>query len=250
MTYETIHLRFEPPAMILTLQRETINRRMIEEMSHALGGAAGQSHIVVVEGAPDVFCLGANFHDYGDGVADAADPEALYDLWAHLAKGPFVSVAHVRGRANAGGLGFVAACDIALADAQAEFSLSELLFGLFPACVTPFLVRRVGVQRAHFMTLTTLPVSAEQAALWGLVDACDKDSGMLLRRLLMRLKRISPSGVRRYKRYVETLADPIGAARAAAIAANREMFEDPANRAALQRYARTGMFPWESEGDR
>lgn len=247
MTYETIRLRVEPPAIIVTLLRETINRRMTEEISHALASAEGQSHVVVIEGAADVFCLGANFQDYDVGASDAADPEALYDLWAHLANGPFVSLAHVRGRANAGGLGFVAACDIVVADARAEFSLSELLFGLFPACVAPFLVRRVGFQRTHFMTLTTLPVSVEQAAQWGLVDAWDKDSDMLLRRLLMRLKRVSPAGVRRYKRYAEALSDPIDAARAGAIAANREMFDDPANRAGLQRYARTGLFPWERD---
>nr|WP_269820011.1 enoyl-CoA hydratase-related protein [Bacillus velezensis] len=42
------------------------------------------------------------------------------------------------GVANAGGIGFVAASDIVIADDTAVFSLSELLFGLFPAMVLPF----------------------------------------------------------------------------------------------------------------
>jgi len=62
-------------------------------------------------------------------------------LWLRLATVRTVTISHVRGKANAGGIGFVAASDIVLADETAQFSLSELLFGLYPACVLPFLIR-------------------------------------------------------------------------------------------------------------
>ncbi len=49
----------------------------------------------------------------------------------------------------------MAACDIVVCKTGVSFSLSELLFGLMPACVLPFVVRRTGVARAHYMTLMT-----------------------------------------------------------------------------------------------
>ncbi len=66
------------------------------------------------------------------------NPERLYDLWLRLATGPFITISHVRGRVNAGGIGFVATSDIVLAERSAQFSLSELLFGVFPARYFPF----------------------------------------------------------------------------------------------------------------
>ena len=118
--------------------------------------------VLILRGQPTVFCAGGDFGalvesgrtDPGGGVAD---PAPLYDLWLRLTEAPFVSVSVVRGRVNAGGVGLVAATDLVIAEPGASFALSELLFGLFPACVLPFLVRRVGAQRAHQLTLTTRP---------------------------------------------------------------------------------------------
>ncbi|WP_349594275.1 enoyl-CoA hydratase/isomerase [Azospirillum argentinense] len=250
MSHRTIRVRQEPPVCFLTLDRpdagNAINRTMVEELRDALRGLDRSVHVVVLEGSEAVFCVGADFQDFADDAAPAGvDPGDLYDLWLDLATGPFVSVAHVRGKVNAGGVGFVAACDIALADASAEFSLSELLFGLFPSCVQPFLARRTGFQRAHYLTLTTRPVPAAQALSWGLVDAVEADSALLLRRHLQRLRRLSKDGVRRYKDHVAMVNPALTDARSAAVAANRAMFSDPATREGLARYTRTGLFPWE-----
>lgn len=253
MSFGTIEVRLAPPVCYIRLNRpqarNTINRTMVEECRRALRPEAlGPSvHIVVLVGLPDVFCLGADFDDYAAGGAqEAVAPEALYDLWTELASGPFVSIAHVRGKVNAGGVGFVAACDIALADRSAEFSLSELLFGLHPACVLPFLIRRIGAQRAHYMTLTTRPVTVGEAQEWGLVDASADDSDDLLRKHLLRLRRLSKAGIGRYKTYMNGLATILTQSRSAAIAANRELFSDPETLEAIRHFAETRRFPWES----
>jgi polyketide biosynthesis enoyl-CoA hydratase PksH len=167
-------------------------------------------------------------------------------LWLQLALGPYVTVAHVRGKANAGGLGFVAACDIVLADESALFSLSELLFGVYPACVLPFLIRRVGFQRAHYLTLMTQPVAVRQAHDWGLVDAFEKDSEALLRKHLLRLRRVSKTAIGRYKDYANRINGNLVEAKPMAVAGNIEAFSDPTNIAAISRYVDTGAFPWES----
>jgi 3-carboxymethyl-3-hydroxy-acyl-[acp] dehydratase len=151
----------------------------------------------------------------------------------------------VRGKANAGGIGFVAASDIVLADDTAQFSLSELLFGLYPACVLPFLVRRVGFQKANYLTLMTQPISAKLACEWGLVDALEPVSEVLLRRHLQRLRRLSKTAIRRYKTYVSRISVPLQDLRSAAVAANREILSDASNLQAITQYVEQGIFPWE-----
>jgi polyketide biosynthesis enoyl-CoA hydratase PksH len=134
---------------------------------------------------------------------------------------------------------------VVIADETAVFSLSELLFGLFPACVLPFLIRRVGFQKAHYLTLMTSSVPVAQAQAWGLVDASAANSRDLLRKHLLRLQRLSPVAVGRYKAYATRLHGTIAALQQEAVAANREMFADSENVAKIVRYVEEGVFPWE-----
>ncbi len=127
------------------------------------------------------------------------------------------------------------------------FSLSELLFGLMPACVLPFLIHRIGFSRAHYMTLMTQPVSAKQAQIWGLVDALEENSVNLLRKHLLRLRRLSKTGITRYKRYMNDLNDILKASKPKALEANKEVFSDPDNLEKITRFVKTGKFPWEEE---
>lgn len=205
--------------------------------------AADGPAVLVLTASPQVFCVGGDLGATAAG--DELDPWLLYDLWRRLTTGPFVSVAAVGGRTGAGGVGLVAACDMVLADSTASFALSELLFGLFPACVLPFLIRRVGAQRAHYLTLSTQPVDAAQALAWGLADAVADPLEGLLRKHLLRLRRLDKAAIGRYKRHMAEIHGLVDTARPAALAANRAMFADPDIRAGIARYVAEGKFPWE-----
>ncbi|MEV7775544.1 enoyl-CoA hydratase/isomerase [Kitasatospora sp. NPDC086791] len=252
--YRTVKVRFDNEILFLQLHRpeadNAIDRRLVEECTRAVRFAEEHAKVLVLEGLPEVFCWGADFRELasGDGGGqEETHAQALYDLWLALALGSFVSIAHVRGKVNAGGLGFVAACDIVLCEDRSVFSLSELLFGLMPACVLPFLIRKVGPARANYITLTTQPFTAEQALAWKLVDAADANSANLLRRHLLRLRYLPKTGVARYKNYLRTLDDTLVASREKAIEANREVFSDQENLRKIARYVETGLFPWEGE---
>lgn len=256
MSYQAIRVRVQDTICFIQLHRpaanNTIDGCLIAECNRALDACGDDISVVVLEGLPEVFCFGADFGELAhaqENRGGAPDPAPLYALWLRLATGPFVSIAHVRGKANAGGIGFVAACDIVLAEESARFSLSELLFGLFPACVLPFLARRVGLQKAHYLTLMTQPIGAQQAQAWGLVDQCDADSGVLLRKHLLRLRRLSKPAIGRYKRFMATMSAELTRCEPAALAANREIFSDPDNLQGILRYVRTGVFPWEQTGE-
>ncbi|WGS47004.1 enoyl-CoA hydratase/isomerase [Burkholderia sp. JSH-S8] len=226
-----------------------IDVHLVDEMNEVLDRCEPDSRIVVVEGLPEAFCVGADLAqlDARDSRDAAPDPAPLYDLWHRLAGGPFISIAHVQGQANAGGVGFAAACDVVIAARGASFGLSELLFGLMPACVLPFLIRRVGFAKAHYMTLSTQPVEAERAREWGLVDVCEPDSTDALRRHLLRLRHLKKAAIARYKRYAATLDGSLAAARRPAIAANLEVFGDTTNLHGISRFVNAGWLPWEHE---
>jgi len=249
MSYQTIKTRFEGSICYLQLHRpeanNTINDQLINECNEVLVLCEKSVTVIVIEGLPDVFCFGADFQDIQKKKSWGQDPGPLYDLWLSLAAGPYISVAHVRGKVNAGGIGFVAACDIVLADQAARFSLSELLFGLFPACVLPFLIQRIGYQKANYLTLTTQPISVQQAHAWGLVDAYDERSEDLLQKQLLRLRRLPKTGISQYKNYIGGLHDVVFQSRSAALGANQEMFSDSDNLNGIVRYMETGQFPWE-----
>lgn len=253
--YETLKVRFQGDICFIQIHRpeanNTINDRLIDEFVKVLAHCESEVKIVVIEGLPEVFCFGADFkaiqQNLGAGAPPVFDPEPMYKLWLQLAFGPYVTIAHVRGQANAGGIGFVAACDIVLSEEKATFGLSELLFGLMPACVLPFLIRRVGVPKANFMTLMTEAVSAKSALEWGLVDECAEDSQNLLRKKLLRLRRLSKPGIERYKRYLSAMDDTLRANMPKALEANIEVFSDKANLDKIARYVTTGQFPWEGE---
>ncbi|WP_257387433.1 enoyl-CoA hydratase/isomerase [Tahibacter caeni] len=251
---DTIRVRFEDTVCHLQFHRpdanNAINARLVAECSEVLADCERRGvAVVVLSGLPEVFCFGADFQEVTAGCAPEyaahEGPGPMYDLWLKLATGPFVVIAYVRGKANAGGLGFIGASDIVLADESAQFSLSELLFGLYPACVLPFLMRRIGFQKAHYLTLNAQAIAARQAVDWGLVDACEAQGEPLLRRHVLRLRRLSPTALARYKRYAVTLGPPLAAGRDAAVAGNREVFTDEQNRRAIARYVREGLFPWE-----
>lgn len=255
MNFQATEFRTEGSLAFLRFARpesnNTINRQMVDECLWVLEHCQAHSTVLVLEGGPEVFCFGADFQGMHDdavrGASERHQPERLYEIWQRMVTGSFITVSHVRGKANAGGMGFVAASDIVLSHTDAQFSLSELIFDVMPACVLPFLIRRVGIQRAHYLTLSTQPVSAAQASQWGLADDVASDSDALLRRHLLRLRRLSKHGVEQYKGYMNRLSTLPFDARQMAIEQNHQVFSNPRTRENIHRYVSHGLFPWEPD---
>lgn len=251
MSYQTLSVAFDDGVCRVRFDRpeagNAIDARMVEELGRVLAlcddGAEPPVTVLVLEGSADAFCVGGDFAATAAG--ETLDAAALYDLWRRLATGPYVSIALVHGRANAGGVGFVAASDLVLAGPGASFGLSELLFGLFPACVLPFLIRRVGRQKAHAMTLLTRPVGAAEALACGLADAVEDDPEALLGRHLSRLRLLGKPALGRYKSYLAEISDELERCRPAALAANRALFADPSVQRNIRRYVTELKLPWE-----
>lgn len=258
LNFQTIRVQADAPVCTIQIYRpeakNTINNVLLQEMTQVLTALeSSDCNVVVLEGLPEVFCFGADFNamaqanQTGGAAQNRADnnPEFLYDLWQRLATGPFITVAHVRGTVNAGGVGFVAACDLVVADKSVTFALSELLFGLIPACVMPFLVRKIGMQKAHYLTVTTQTIDANKAAEWGLIDDLGDNSKPLLRKHLMRLRRMNNKTIMRYKKFINGINPILTNVKDIALETNAEVFSDEENLLAIRRYVEQGIFPWE-----
>jgi methylglutaconyl-CoA hydratase len=98
--------------------------------------------------------------------------KALHDI-------PALTVALVEGPAFGGGAGLVAACDHALATADARFAFSEVKLGLTPATISPYVIAALGPRTAKLLFATGRVFDADAAWSYGLVDEVFDDAAGL-----------------------------------------------------------------------
>jgi methylglutaconyl-CoA hydratase len=100
---------------------------------------------------------------------NVADAMRLAELMRRLDGLAKPTLALVQGAAYGGGVGLVAACDIAIAAEEAVFSLSEVKLGLLPAVISPYVVAAIGPRAARRYFLTAERFSAAEAFRLGLI---------------------------------------------------------------------------------
>ncbi len=150
---------------------------------------------LVLTGAGSAFSAGADLDwmrraasfTAAENLADARQLEAML---AALDTFPRPTIARVNGAAIGGGVGLVAACDIAIASEQAVFAMSEVRLGLLPAVVAPFVRRAIGERACRRLFLTAERLDAAEARRLGLVhevvadEALDQAVATVLEQLL------------------------------------------------------------------
>jgi methylglutaconyl-CoA hydratase len=91
---------------------------------------------------------------------------------------PCPTLALVHGGCFGGGVGMVAACDMALASEDAVFSLTEVRWGITPAPIVPALVAAIGMRALGRYGLTAERFGAAEALRIGLVHAVSPAGGL------------------------------------------------------------------------
>jgi methylglutaconyl-CoA hydratase len=157
--------------------RNAFNETMIAEMTRAFEAFDADPAVraVVLAGLGPAFCAGADLNwmkkmaGYGfeENHADALALARMLNRLATLSK---PTVARVHGPAFAGGMGLVAACDIAVATYDVEFCLSEVKLGLIPATIGPYVAAAIGERMARRYFLTAERFNAAEAYRIGLVQ--------------------------------------------------------------------------------
>jgi methylglutaconyl-CoA hydratase len=98
-----------------------------------------------------------------------ADATALGEMLRVIDRCAKPTLAVVQGPAYGGGVGLVAACDIAVAAETATFALTEVRLGLIPAVISPYVIAAIGERAASRYFLTAERFSAADARRLGLV---------------------------------------------------------------------------------
>lgn len=176
---------------VITLNRpdrlNAFNDAMHEALRDALDDAenAEDCRALLLTGAGRAFCSGQDLSDRllkpGEKPVPRQSLEKYYNpLVQRLRRLPFPVVAAVNGVAAGAGVNVALACDIVIAARSATFTQSFARIGLIPdSGGTYTLPRLIGEARARALMLTAQPVTAEQAAAWGMIWRCVDDDQLM-----------------------------------------------------------------------
>jgi len=181
MNYVTITYEKADSIARVTFSRPEIhnafNSTMITEMTDVFARieADDDVRVVLLTGEGKSFCAGADLN-WMRGVIkqsfeeNLAESNALAECFhrIYLCRRPVIG--RINGAAIGGGTGFVAVCDIAIAARSAKFSFSEVKIGVVPACIGPYVVKKMGEGKARELFITGERMNAERAHEVGLVN--------------------------------------------------------------------------------
>ncbi len=203
------------------------------------GSATGR--VVLLEGRNGVFCRGLDLDPRGATTARAG-VEALAECLRTLRGLDKVTVAAVDGAAIGGGVGLVAPCDLVIATERATFGLPELLYGVVPAVMLPFLLERLSPQKLRLAGLSAQTFGASEAVQNGLADMVVADLDAAIRVWGQRFSRVQPAAVRLWKGIT------VPSCAAAAIEVMAGTLEDPAVARRIHHFVAHGIAPWQDAG--
>ena len=163
--------------------RNAFDDRLIADLTDAFTEIDEEDSIraMILMGNGSAFCAGADLN-WMKRVAKYSDKRNFEDA---LALGRMLqtldgmrkpTIARVHGAAFAGGVGLVAACDIAVGTPEAEFAITESKLGMSPASISPYVIRAIGARAARRYFLTGERMNASEAYRLGLLtELCQPD---------------------------------------------------------------------------
>jgi methylglutaconyl-CoA hydratase len=188
---------------------------VIHELDEAFSqaGAANEVRAIVLGANGPAFCAGANLNwmrraaefTHEQNIADAGGLAAMLRA---IHECPKPVIARVQGDVYAGGMGLVAACDVAVSVDTAWYCLSEVKIGLIPATISPYVLRAMGTRAAQRYFLSAERFSAAEAHRIGFVhevvaaDALDAKVAEIAKAFTS----ASPAAVRACKQLIADVA--------------------------------------------
>ncbi|RME39565.1 MAG: enoyl-CoA hydratase/isomerase family protein, partial [Planctomycetota bacterium] len=169
---------------------------------------------VVLAGTGKSFCAGADVnwmkrmvdYTFEENVQDA---RTMSRMLRAIRECPRPVIARVHGAAIGGGVGLVAACDLAAAREGAVFSLSEAKLGIAPAVISPFVLEKIGPGQARRLALTAERFDAVEAKRIGLIHEVAPDEAGLdawIERAVRHIRSNGPKALSACKRLLSRVA--------------------------------------------
>lgn len=189
MTHEALDLQLADRVATLWMNRperhNAFDAALIAALTEAVERLARDDavRVIVLAGRGLSFSAGADL-DWMRRQAEAGfeanleDARRLASLFRTLYRCPKPTVARVHGAALGGGMGLIAASDIAIASSAATFGTTEVRVGLVPATVGPYLVPALGARAARRYFQTGERFGAAEALRLGLVHEVSRPEAL------------------------------------------------------------------------
>jgi methylglutaconyl-CoA hydratase len=184
MAEELVHYGVDNGVATVTLDsprnRNALSAQMRRELRDHLAAAAADDtvRVIVLDHTGPVFCAGMDLKEAGSPDSSKAGvsefPEILTQLWTSSKP----VVAKLAGPARAGGVGIVAAADIAVAVDSATFAFTEVRIGVVPAVISVTVLPRLLPRAAHELFLTGETFDAARAVAIGLINSAVPAAGL------------------------------------------------------------------------
>ncbi len=179
MSEELVHLEVAGGVATITLDspsnRNALSRALMAGLESSLEAALADdaARLIVLTHTGPVFCSGADLKEARTGGAPAgpSGQGGLVGILKTLWRSPKPVIARVGGPTRAGGIGLVAACDMAVAVEDATFAFSEVRLGLIPAIISVVVLPKLGVTKGMELFLTGDTFDGAEAARLGLLNA-------------------------------------------------------------------------------
>ncbi len=163
--FQTIEFEQKKDLGIIWLNRPEIhnafNEVMISELIDCFEAINEMKEIrvAILRGRGKSFCAGADLN-WMRGVANYSYEQNFKEslnlskcfYTIYTCKKPTIAIVH--GAAIGGANGLLASCDFAYADDNTTFSLSEVKIGIVPACISPYVTKRVGEYGSKELMIT------------------------------------------------------------------------------------------------
>ncbi|WP_121254247.1 enoyl-CoA hydratase-related protein [Nocardioides ferulae] len=204
---ELVHYDVADAVATITLDsphnKNALSRQLVTELFERLERAAAdpEVRVVLLASADRVFCSGADLSEAAT-VSMEEGTRRIVELQRLIVSLDKPVVVCVRGAARAGGIGVVAAADIAMVADDATFALTEVKLGLAAATISLTVLHRMNPRAASLTTLGGEVFTGRDAAAYGLVTAAvpADDLDAEVARVCASLATGAPQGLRESKR--------------------------------------------------
>ena len=180
-TYNTIETVIADGVLTIRLNRpekhNAFNEVMLQELTDIFTRVQEMKEVfcIVLRGNGKSFCAGVDLNWMKDVAKNSYEKnyqESLYlaDCFYTMYTCPKPTIALAHGSVLGGANGLLSACDMAYCSDDAVFSLSEVKIGIVPACISPYVIKRVGEYGARELMITGRRISGKEAETFRLVN--------------------------------------------------------------------------------
>jgi len=178
--YQTIETTLEHGVFTIWLNRPDLhnafNKTMLEELTECIETVDQEKVVyILLRGKGKSFCAGVDLNwmksvSQNSYELNYQESLLLSKCFYTIYTCPKPTVAVVHGVALGGANGLLSACDLAYCVDDAIFSLSEVKIGIVPACISPYVIKRVGEYGAKELMLTGRMINGKEAESFRLVN--------------------------------------------------------------------------------